>query len=187
MHRWFFSFSLLSLPFLVRLSFRVLSFFLRSFIRSVLSFLFRFFPVVFHFFNSFFFSFQVARIQRMTSKRLGCIHDTRSMQFFIFFGLLFTVFVAIRNSRVQNWARGASDVKKGSMYTQAQRKENIYHQNFNNNRIIDLPGVPVPWRKTHCHSKCGCHVIMSSSSSIYSRKKESRLIFPRGNWNFTWT
>lgn len=83
----------------------------------------------------------------MTSKRLGCIHDTRSVQFFIFFGLLFTVFVAIRNSRVQNWARGASDVKKGSMYSQAQRKENIYHQNFNNNRIIDLPGGPSPVKK----------------------------------------
>lgn len=72
----------------------------------------------------------------MTSKRLGCIHDTRSMQFFIFFGLLFTVFVAIRNSRVQNWARGASDVKKGSMCTQAQRKENIYHQNFKEKLIF---------------------------------------------------
>lgn len=51
---------------------------------------------------------------------------------FLFFRLLFTVFVAIRNNKVQNWARGASDVKKkGSRVKgQAQRKENIYHQNF---------------------------------------------------------
>ena len=71
----------------------------------------------------------------MTSKRLGCIHDTRSMQF----PFLWAVFVAIRNNRVQNWARGASDVKKkkkGSMYTQAQRKENIYHQNFKEKLIF---------------------------------------------------
>ena len=54
---------------------------------------------------------------------------------FLFFRLLFTVFVAIRNNKVQN--RGASDVKKkGSMYTQAQRKENIYHQNFKEKLIF---------------------------------------------------
>ena len=62
----------------------------------------------------------------MTSKRLGCIHDTRSMQFFIFFGLLFTVFVAIRNSRVQNWARGASDVKKKGQCTPRRRVKKIF-------------------------------------------------------------